>query len=103
MDWISGLEASNRSETVRNRKYARFRIFPMVKKICLAHLTKKLGDFQDLPAAWQKTDVTLSDTSSLSGLQMVTLLNLHVDTWLSPNNKDKDFVDSSIKKLKDLI
>ena len=40
-----GLEVSKRSETMRNRKYAKFRIFPMVKKNVLAHLTKKLGDF----------------------------------------------------------
>ena len=39
------LEASNRSKTMRNRKYAKFRIFPMVKKNVLAHLTKRLGDF----------------------------------------------------------
>ena len=43
---FSGLEVSNRSETVRNRKYARFRIFPMVKIVFLAHLTKKLDDFE---------------------------------------------------------
>ena len=46
MGWISGLEASNRSETVRNRKYGQFRIFPMVKIFFLAHLTKKLDDFE---------------------------------------------------------
>ena len=40
-----GLEVSKRSETMRNRKYAKFRIFPMVKKNFLAHLTKKFGDF----------------------------------------------------------
>ena len=40
------LEVPNRSETMRNRKYAKFRIFPMVKKHFLAHLTKKLGDFE---------------------------------------------------------
>ena len=40
------LEASNRSETMRNRKYAKFRIFTVVKKYILAHLTKKLDHFE---------------------------------------------------------
>ena len=56
------------------------------------------GQFNSLfPPAYTRAADLIPSEASLSGNQMLPLVDLHIDTWLSPANKDPEFVDSSLE------
>ena len=68
------LEVENRSETMRNRKNAKFCIYTVIQNICIAHLTKKLSHFEKRYT--QKSEISLVNPLVIS-VFLLTFATFH--------------------------